>query len=69
MNETAYLSIEPWMHSAMEKFWAGQTWNQAVRCDIEKLTNPQVHGPYSIGKNLIPEECSICKCIIGRTCL
>lgn len=65
MNETIYLNIEPWMHSAMEKFWAGQTWNQAIGNDIEKLHNPQMHGHYSIGKIFIPEECSICQGAIG----
>jgi hypothetical protein len=48
MNETIYLNIEPWMYSAMEKFWAGQTWNQAIENDIEKLNNPQMHGPFPL---------------------
>ncbi|WP_059358670.1 hypothetical protein [Parachlamydia acanthamoebae] len=65
MNETIYLNIEPWMYSVMERFWVGQTWNQAIGNDIEKLNNPQMHGPYSIGKILIPEQCSVCQGSIG----
>lgn len=62
MHETDHLHIEPWMHSVMEKYWTGQTWNQAISdTPPEKFTNPQIHGPHSIGKILIPEKCSICQ--------
>lgn len=68
MTETDYRNIEPWMHALMERYWTGQTWNQAVgsAVPIEKFLHPQMHGPHSIGKILIPEECSICQgSIIG----
>lgn len=62
MHETDYRNIEPWMHSVMGKYWAGQTWNQAISdTPLEKFTNPQMHGPHSIGKILIPEKCSTCQ--------
>lgn len=62
MHETDYRNIEPWMHSVMEKYWAGQTWNQAISdIPLERFTNPQTHGPHSIGKILIPEKCSTCQ--------
>lgn len=62
MNETDYRNIEPWMHSVMEKYWAGQTWNQAIsNIPLDKFINPQTHGPHSIGKILIAEKCSTCQ--------
>ena len=61
MSEAGYQNIEPWMYSAVEKFWSGQTWKQSIGSDIEKLTNPQIHSPYSIGKVLTTEQCSYCR--------
>ncbi len=62
MHETDYRHIESWMHAVMEKYWTGQTWNQAISdTPLEKFANPQMHGPHSIGKILIPEKCSLCQ--------
>ncbi|NGX60475.1 MAG: hypothetical protein KR126chlam3_01649 [Chlamydiae bacterium] len=66
MNQSDYRNIENWMLATMEKYWAGQTWNQAIANAglRDKLINPQAHGPDSIGKILIPEKCSICQGLI-----